>query len=30
MQKQVQFDLADNLGDAPQLPPDVAGSLKWP
>ena len=30
MWKQVQFDLTDNMGDAPQLPPDMASFLEWP
>ena len=30
MQKHVQFDIADELGDTPQLPTDLAGFLEWP
>ena len=30
MWKQVQFNLADNLGNELQLPPDLAGFLEWP
>ena len=30
MWKQVQFDLADDMGNAPQSPPDLAGFLEWP
>ena len=29
MQKQVQLNLAYDLGDALQLPPDLAGFLEW-